>query len=128
MSYLSMLGLSLCQYVGVKMPHKQQGLVTRKTTATSLAIIVSMSLLIPVLLILGVSPSLVEKLQLHLAFQLSNVLLCAVYLTLGKEYLRQVKRAMDNIKSIFKLCSSQRQTFHQGQPVVASVSYSSQIT
>lgn len=98
-SYLSMLGLSLCQYVGVKMPHKQQGLVTRKTTAISLAIIVCMSLLIPSLLILGVSPSLVEKLQLHLAFQLSNVLLCAVYATLGKEYLRQVKRAMDNIKS-----------------------------
>lgn len=98
-SYLSMLGLSLCQYVGVKMPHKQQGLVTRKTTATSLVITVCISLLVPSLLFLGVSPSLVEKLQLHLAFQLSNVLLCAVYATLGKEYLRQVKRAMDNIKS-----------------------------
>lgn len=97
-SYLSMLGLSLCQYVGVKMPHKQQELVTRKTTASCLAIITCVSLLIPSLLILGASPSLVEKLQLHIAFQLSNVLLCAVYATLGKEYLRQVKRAMDNIK------------------------------
>lgn len=98
-SYLSMLGLSLCQYVGVKVPHKQQGLITRKTTATSLAIITCISLLIPSLLIMGVSPSTVDKLQLHLAFQLSNVLLCAVYATLGKEYLRQVRRAMDNIKS-----------------------------
>ncbi|KAL9972573.1 hypothetical protein ACROYT_G018903 [Oculina patagonica] len=98
-SYLSMLGLSLCQYIGVKMPHKQQELVNKKTTATILAIITCISLLIPSLLILGVSPSLVEKLQLHIAFQLSNFLLCAVYAALGVEYLRQVKRAMDSIKS-----------------------------
>lgn len=98
-SYLSMLGLSLCQYIGVKMPHKQQELITRKTTATFLAVISCISLLIPSLLILGVSPSLVEKLQLHIAFQLSNFLLCAMYAALGIEYLRQVKRAMDSIKS-----------------------------
>ena len=98
-SYLSMLGLSLCQYIGVKIPHKQQELVTKKHTATFLAIITCASLLIPSLLILGVRPSLVEKLQLHIAFQLSNFLLCAVYAALGVEYLRQVKRALDSIKS-----------------------------
>lgn len=98
-SYLSMLGLSLCQYIGVKTPHKQQELVTRKTTTTFLVIIICISLSIPFLLILGVSPSLVEKLQLHIAFQLSNFLLCAVYAALGIEYLRQVKRATESIKS-----------------------------
>lgn len=97
-SYLSMLGLSLCQYIGVKMPHKQPELITRKTTATFLAIVTFVSLLIPSLLVMGVSPSFVEKLQLHVAFQLSNFLLCAVYAALGREYLRQVKRAMDSIQ------------------------------
>ena len=98
-SYLSMLGLSLCQYIGVKMPHKQPGIVTKRTTAISLAIATSVSLFIPSLLIMGVSSSLVDKLQLHIAFQLSNFLLCAVYAALGREYLRQVKRAMDCIRS-----------------------------
>ncbi|XP_022787228.1 uncharacterized protein LOC111327336 [Stylophora pistillata] len=98
-SYLSMLGLSLCQYVGVKMPHKQQGLVTIKTTGISLAIITCASLIIPSLLVMGVSASVVDKLQLHIAFQLSNFLLCTVYAALGRDYLRQVKRAMDCISS-----------------------------
>lgn len=95
-SYLSMLGLSVCQYIGVKIPHKHHELVTKKTLSTSLAIIVLISLLIPILLPLGVSPTIVEKLQLHIAFQLSTFLLCAVYAALGREYLLQVKRAREN--------------------------------
>ena len=98
-SYLSMLGLSLCQYIGVKMPHKQQGLVTKKTTGIALAIITCSSLFIPSLLVMGVSFSMVDVLQLHIAFQPSNFLLCAVYAALGREYLRQVKRAIDCISS-----------------------------
>ena len=94
-SYLSMLGLSLCQYIGVKIPHKNAELVTKKTTSTFLATITFFSLLIPILLPLGVSPSTVEKLQLHIAFQLSTFLLCALYAALGIEYLRQVKRARE---------------------------------
>lgn len=95
-SYLSMLGLSVCQYIGVKIPHKHHELVTKKTLSTSLAIITLISLLIPILLPLGVSPAIVEKLQLHIAFQLSTFLLCAVYAALGREYLLQVKRAREN--------------------------------
>ena len=95
-SYLSMLCLSVCQYIGVKIPHKHQELVTKKTLSTSLAIIVLISLLIPILLPLGVSPTIVEKLQLYIAFQLSTFLLCAVYAALGREYLLQVKRAREN--------------------------------
>lgn len=95
-SYLSMLGLSICQYIGVKIPHKHKVLVTKKATTSCLAIITFVSLLIPILLPLAVSPSFVEKLQLHIAFQLSTFLLCAVYAALGREYLLQVKRARDN--------------------------------
>lgn len=94
-SYLSMLGLSVCQYIGVKIPHKHTQLVTKKNTITSLAMITFISLSIPSLLLLGVSPSMVEKLQLHIAFQLATVLLCAIYAALGGEYLRQVRRARE---------------------------------
>ena len=77
MFYLSMFGLSLCQYIGVKMPHKHSGLVTKKTAASFLGIITFISFLIPGLLPLGVSPIIVEKLQLHVTFQLSTFILCA---------------------------------------------------
>lgn len=92
-SYLSMLGLSLCQYIGVKIPHKHAVLVTKKTTSISIAIMTIVSLVIPILLPLGASPETVEKLQLHIAFQLITFCLCAVYVALGREYLLQVKRA-----------------------------------
>lgn len=95
-SYLSMLGLSLCQYIAVKLPHKHTELVTKKATATSLAIITLVSLSIPSLLPLGVAPSMVEKLQLHIAFQMTTFFLCAIYAALGREYLRQVQRARDS--------------------------------
>ena len=92
-SYLSMLGLSLCQYIGVKIPHKHAELVTKKTTSISIAIMTMISLVIPILLPLGASPTTVEKLQLHIAFQLTTFCLCTVYVALGREYLWQVKRA-----------------------------------
>lgn len=98
-SYLSMLGLSLCQYIGVKMPHKHAELVTKRTTILSLASMTFISLFIPLLLPLGVSPAMVEKFQLHIAFQLTTVCLCAIYVALGKEYLRQVKRARARLEN-----------------------------
>ena len=101
-SYLSMLGLSLCQYIGVKIPHKHSGLVTKKTTASFLGIITFISFLIPGLLPLGVSPIIVEKLQLHVTFQLSTFILCALYAALGVEYLQQVKRARESSNNAVK--------------------------
>ncbi|CAH3183873.1 unnamed protein product [Porites lobata] len=101
-SYLSMLGLSLCQYIGVKLPHKHSGLVTKKTTASFLGIITFISFLIPGLLPLGVSPIIVEKLQLHVTFQLSTFILCALYAALGVEYLQQVKRARESSNNAVK--------------------------
>ena len=101
-SYFSMLGLSLCQYIGVTMPHKHSGLVTEKTTASFLGIITFISFLIPGLLPLGVSPIIVEKLQLHVTFQLSTFILCALYAALGVEYLQQVKRARESSNNAVK--------------------------
>ena len=97
-----MLGLSLCQYIGVKIPHKHSGLVTKKTTASFLGIITFISFLIPGLLPLGVSPIIVEKLQLHVTFQLSTFILCALYAALGVEYLQQVKRARQSNNNAVK--------------------------
>ena len=104
-SYLSMLGLSLYQCVGVKIPHKHSGLVTKKTTASFLGIITFISFLIPGLLPLGVSPIIVEKLQLHVTFQLSTFIPCALYslyAALGVEYLQQVKRARESSNNAVK--------------------------
>ena len=94
-SYLSMLGLSLCQY-------KHSGFVTKKTAASFLGIITFISFLIPGLLPLGVSPIIVEKLQLHVTFQLSTFILCALYAALGVEYLQQVKRARESSDNAVK--------------------------
>ena len=88
-----MLGLSLCQYIGVKMPHKHAELVTKRKTILSLASMACISFFIPALLPMGVSLRMVEKLQLHIAFQLTTICLCGIYAALGREYLRQVKRA-----------------------------------
>ena len=83
-SYLSMLGLSLCQDIGVKMPHKHSGLVTKRIAASFLGIIAFISFPIPGLLPLGVSPIIVEKLQLHVTFQLITFILCALYAALAR--------------------------------------------
>ena len=84
---VSMLGLSLCQCIGVKMPHKLSGLVTKETVGSFLGIIPFISFLRPGLLPLGVCSIIAEKLQLHVMFQLSTFILCALYAALGVEYL-----------------------------------------
>ena len=96
-SYLTMLGMSLCQYIAVSLPHKQQALVTRKTVLLTLVTMTVLSLLTPLLLALRVPSLIIDKLQLHFVFQLTTFLLCAVYFALGRAYVRQVKRATDTV-------------------------------